>query len=227
MDGDSILDRAVARQAPPVRAAKGIIRALLVALSVLLLATAPVHAQATDLAAAMAERTIGKADAPITILEFASFTCPHCARFHHEILPRIRAEFIDSGKARLVFIDLPNDGLALRASMLAHCALPDRFFTLASTLFDTQANWIQASDQVQALGQVAKLSGMTEPQIQACLGDTKLQDALLERRLTVARQWTLTGTPTFILNEGVARVEGVNEPALVAALRKLSANPAR
>ena len=185
------------------------------------------RAQSTDLAVAMAERAIGKAGAPITILEFASFTCPHCARFHHEILPRIRAEFIDTGRARLVFVDLPNDGLALRASMLTHCAPPDRFFTLAATLFQTQASWIQASDQVQALGQVAKLSGMSEPQIQACLMDTKLQDALLERRLIAARQWTLTGTPTFILNEGAARIEGLNERALVDALRKLSANPAR
>ena len=190
-------------------------------------ATRPAGAQSTDLGVAMAERSIGKADAPITILEFASFTCPHCARFHHEILPRLRAEFIDTGKARLVFVDLPNDGLALRASLLTHCAPPDRFFTLAATLFQTQASWIQASDQVQALAQVAKLSGMSEPQIQACLADAKLQDALLERRLTAVRQWKLTGTPTFILRDGAARVEGVNEPALLDALRKLSANPAR
>lgn len=192
-----------------------------------LLASPAAPAQSADLTVAMAERSLGRTDAPVTILEFASFTCPHCARFDHEMLPRIRAEFIDTGKARLVFIDLPNDGLALRASMLAHCAPPERFFTLASALFQTQANWIQASDQVAALAQVAKLSGMSEAQIQACLRDTKLQDALLERRLTAARQWTLTGTPTFILNEGAARVEGLNEPALVDALRKLSANPAR
>lgn len=191
-----------------------------------MLASPPARAQA-DLSVAIAERSIGKADAPVTILEFASFTCPHCARFHHEMLPRLRSEFIDTGKARLVFIDLPNDGLALRASMLSHCAPPERYFTLVSTLLQTQATWIQASDQVQALGQVAKLAGMSESQIQACLMDSKLQDALLERRLAAARQWKLTGTPTFILNGGAARIEGLNEPALLDALRKLTAIPAR
>src|SRR5712672_1410926 len=96
---------------------------------------------AKQLAVQPGDRVLGKADAPITIIEYASLTCPHCAHFEVDVLPKLKAKWIDTGKAKLVLRDFPLDEPALRAAMVARCAPPERFFGFIDALFQGQNAW--------------------------------------------------------------------------------------
>src|SRR6185312_15839778 len=122
-----------------------------------LLGTAPT-ARAADQAPPPTpqDHVLGKADAPITITEYASLTCPHCAEFDRDTLPKIKKNWIDTGKAKLVYRDFPLDQLALRAAMLARCAPPDRYFAFINTLFQSQDTWARSSDPEQALERIGR-----------------------------------------------------------------------
>jgi len=156
----------------------------------------------------MAERVLGDPKAPVTILDYSSMTCSHCANFHVNVLPKIKEAYIDTGKAKLVFRDFPFDQAALSAAMLAHCAPPERYFPLTDVLFKSQPNWSRSSDPGKALAQYGKLAGMTQETIDACLANKELADAILNTRLTGQNQFKIEATPTFILNDGKARIEG-------------------
>jgi protein-disulfide isomerase len=193
----------------------------------LALAGQPAGAQATiDEKAATAERSMGKADAKITVIEYASLTCPHCAHFHKDILPRIKAQFVDNGQVRIIFRDFPFDKIALSAAMLARCAPADRYFTYLSTFFGTQSNWISAPDPVKALGQTARLGGMSEAQVDACLKNSKLQESVVQSRFDAEKNFKIQSTPSFVINNGAELVEGADEKKLVETLQKLGAKPA-
>jgi protein-disulfide isomerase len=158
-------------------------------------------AQEISLEKAMAERVIGKADAPITIIEYASLTCPHCARFHKETLPKLKAGFIDAGKVKLIYRDFPFDGLALRAAAMARCAPPERYFAVLDTLFQQQENWSRARDPLAALGNIGKLAGMSQAMVDACFKDTRLMDAITQVRLDGEKTHGVSSTPTFIIGD--------------------------
>ena len=145
---------------------------------------------------------LGKPDAPIAIYEFASLTCPHCAEFDAETLPKVRTEWIDTGKARLVFRDYPLDQNALKAAMIARCAPPDQFFNFIDVLFKSQLNWAVGSpDQVtQALSRIARLGGIGEDKFNQCLNDKALSDRILGERLAGQNQYGVDSTPTFFVN---------------------------
>src|SRR5438270_5668045 len=100
------------------------------------------------------DRILGKPDAPITIVEYASLTCPHCAHFATEVLPKLKEKWIDSGKARLVLRDFPLDEPAMRAAMVARCAAPGRYFPLVDTLFSSQEKWAAVKDWRGALEKI-------------------------------------------------------------------------
>ena len=91
------------------------------------------------------DRVLGQADAPITIVEYASMTCPHCAHFANEVLPELKKKWIDTGKAKLVMRPFPLDQVALRAEMLARCLPPERYYPMIETLFKTQEKWAVAA----------------------------------------------------------------------------------
>jgi protein-disulfide isomerase len=146
------------------------------------------------------DRILGKADAPITIIEYASFTCPHCADFDANTLPKLKTDWIDTGKARLVFRDFPLDGAAVRAAMLARCAPPDQFYAFVDALFHNQTTWATGGKVDVALGKLAKLSGMTDDQFAACMKDEALQKRVLDSRLEGEQQFKVESTPTFIIN---------------------------
>lgn len=177
-------------------------------------------------AATFADVTYGKPDAPITILEYASLSCSHCAHFHQDILPKLKARYIDSGQVRLVVKDIPNNGPGLRAAQVARCAGDDRHEKLADILFKTQGQWLNA-DFVNALTRIAAMAGISPAQVQACMADRRLEDFMIARQQEAARAWQVEGTPTFILNNGAARVDEASETKLFAALDKLGAKPAK
>jgi protein-disulfide isomerase len=163
------------------------------------------------------DRILGKADAPVTIIEYASLTCPHCAAFEKEILPKIKSEWIDTGKAKLVFRDFPLDGSALKAALVARCAPPERYYGFIGILFAQQGSWGLAQDPIPGITRIAKLGGMSEDQVQACLKDDALQNKILAVRLAAEQQYQVESTPTFFING--KKVVGAREDEIVAAIK--------
>ena len=143
---------------------------------------------------------IGKADAPITIIEYASLTCPHCAQFHNDVLPDVKKTLVETGKVRLVYRDFPLDRYALSASMLARCAGRDRYFGFLDVFFKGQSSWARSPDPLKALSQLARLGGMPQKDVDACLQNRKLQEEVLAQRLDANNRLQVRATPTLIIN---------------------------
>lgn len=181
-------------------------RSFLAAAAAVIAAPQAAFAQEISYEKALAERVLGKAEAPIVITEYASLTCPHCARFHKETLPRIKAAYIDTGKAKLIYRDFPFDGLALRAAAMARCAPQERYFAVIETLFAQQESWSRAKDPLVALGNIGKLAGMSQATVDACFKDTKLMDSIVQIRLDGEKTHGVDSTPTFII--GGKKVSG-------------------
>jgi len=146
------------------------------------------------------DRILGNPEAPITIVEYASLTCPHCAHFANEILPEIKKEWIDTGKAKLVLRDFPLDEPALRAAMITRCAPPDRYYAFADTFFAAQEKWVRSTDYREALVRLAKLGGMGKEEFDACLANTALENKIVEGRLKASQELNVDSTPTFFVN---------------------------
>jgi len=143
---------------------------------------------------------LGKADAPVTIVEYASLTCPHCANFHSSILPELKKEFIETGKVKLVFRDFPLDQLAFAGAIVARCGGPERYFTYLDVLFAQQRQWATAQDPMGALKQIARLGGMSSEQVDTCFADKTLGDYILNQRLEGNQKFNVNSTPTLIIN---------------------------
>ena len=188
---------------------RNILFALSGVLSVILIS--PVPAQATvphpllaDAQTALAlgkdERILGNPDAPITIIEYASLTCPHCAHFTNEVLPELKKKWIDTGKAKLVLRDYPLDEPALRAAMVARCAPADRYYAYIDTFFGQQERWVTARDYRDALARLVKLGGMSREEFDNCLKNTALENKIVEGRLVASKELDVNSTPTFFIN---------------------------
>lgn len=162
-----------------------------------------IPAQAQNADPRLQDMVLGKADAPITIIEYASLTCPHCAAFHTGTLPEIKKEFIDTGKAKLIFRDFPLDQVAFMGAILARCAGPEKYFTYLDVLFAQQRQWAAAQDPVAALNQIARLGGMPSEQFDKCLGDKAVGDYILNQRLEGNQKFNVNSTPTLIINDKV------------------------
>jgi protein-disulfide isomerase len=149
------------------------------------------------------DHVLGNPDAPITIIEYGSLTCPHCAYFAVNTLPELKKQYIDTGKAKLVFRNFPRDEYDLRAFTLAECAGNNRYFAMLDVLFASQATWIKIGDldgTVAELGRVARLAGMPESEFKACMANTALQQGIVARRQALGDKIGLQSTPTFFIN---------------------------
>jgi protein-disulfide isomerase len=151
----------------------------------------------------MVEHALGNPKAPVRIDEYYSLDCPHCADFDVNTLPQLKADYIDKGKVYLILHDFPLHELALKATMLARCAPPDRFIPIVDTLFHVQQGWLLASmgAAMDALKQQAKFAGLSESQINACLDDKELYDAILRKRFDAEKDLQIMATPKFIFNQ--------------------------
>lgn len=172
-----------------------------------------------------ADITYGSAKAPITVVEYAALSCPHCAHFHKDTLPKLKARYIDSGQVRLIVKDVPNNAAGLRAAQLARCQGDARHEKLADVLFKTQAQWLNA-DFMNGLARIAALAGIGPAQFQACIANKQVEDFMIRRQQEAGQRHQVMVTPTFIINDGAARVEEASEEKLFAALEKLGAKPA-
>lgn len=145
-------------------------------------------------------KALGDANAPVTIIEYASTSCPACANFHANVLPWLRETFIDSGRVRLEYRDFPTNAPALWGAMLAHCAGPERYFAFIETLFNTFDSWTRAADYLKALGQIGQLGGVSEAQFNDCLGGKSLEAKIFSVMLDARESYDVGSTPTFIIN---------------------------
>ena len=148
------------------------------------------------------DQTMGKADAPVTIVEYASLTCPHCAHFEENTLPKVKAEWIDTGKAKLIFRDFPTGpvGPSLAASMVAHCAGPERYFGVLDLLFRTQEKWIDARSPVEEIKRIVAVAGIRPEQVEACLQRQDLLNAIQARADAANKTYNIDSTPTLMIN---------------------------
>ena len=128
------------------------------------------------------DHVLGDPNAKVTVIEYASLTCPHCAGFHTTILPELKKLYIDTGKVKLVFRDFPLDRVALQASLLAECVPADRYFAMVDMLFQTQAQWSRARDPQDALSKAGRLLGIDDVKFRACQDDKEALAAIIGER---------------------------------------------
>lgn len=163
------------------------------------------------------ERILGKKDAPVTIEEFVSLTCSHCADFYMKILPELETKYVETGKIKLILRDFPLDGIALKASALARCMPEAQFYPFIKVLYANQAQWAFGGGADQKLMQYAKLGGLSGEKAQACLNDTTMLDALAAGREAAAKKYDIQSTPTFVLNGGARKLVGARPASDFAA----------
>ncbi len=146
------------------------------------------------------DRPIGNPDAPVTVIEYASFTCGHCASFHESTWPAFRERFVDSGEIQFVFRHFPLDQLALSASMLTHCVPEARYESTIEVLFATQSDWVSADDPVAALRNIGQLAGLPANEVDACFQDEELALEIVGQRSHAEETYDVSATPSFVIN---------------------------
>ncbi len=157
---------------------------------------------------AFGEMTLGPDTAKVTVIEYASATCPHCAAFHNETFEALKTEYIDTGKIKFVFREFPHQDAALAAFMLARCAPKEKYFPLIDVFFETQPEWTQ--NPLEGLNKIAQQAGFTKESFDACMkNETVAKDILAVR--SKAEGFGVTGIPTFFVNgerfEGETTIE--------------------
>jgi protein-disulfide isomerase len=143
---------------------------------------------------------LGKEDAPVTIIEYASMTCTHCAAFHATTYPVLKSKYIDTGKVRFALREFPLDPLATAGFMLARCAGPDKRSAMIDLLFAQQKNWAFTEKPIEALANLVKQAGFSQESFEACLKDQDLYAKVNKVRDHAAEKFGVNATPTFFIN---------------------------
>lgn len=186
-------------------------------LFVLLMATASANAQRVDSEdmpprvidpATMAELltpteediTYGSKDAPVVLVEYASLSCNHCAKFHNTVLPTLKDEFFETGKVFFVARDFPLNAPALRAGMVVRCAPEGKAKKFQEVLFKLQDKWAFTPDFLDAIKKITSVGGLSADAFDACIADKELENEMLEARKVASDNLPIDGTPAFFLN---------------------------
>lgn len=166
------------------------------------LAETPVEMAPKLLAAApsLGEQSLGKADAPVVLVEYASATCPHCAEFHEKVLPQLKADYVETGKVRFIFREFPLDKLAMGAFMLARCVPGDKYFPTIDMMFRRQQTWRTSSNPGNELFRIMQLSGMDKAGFEACLKRQDIVKDIAETARKGREEFGVKGTPAIFLN---------------------------
>ncbi|MBT5435171.1 MAG: DsbA family protein [Rhodospirillaceae bacterium] len=168
--------------------------------AVTIAAALPVVGLRAQEAQPLPDMIMGDPDAPIEIIEYSSMTCPHCAAFHTGTLPQLKAEYLDTGRAKLVFREFPLDRVALMVSAIARCSGEDRFFPFVDVMFRTQEEWARAANPTEAIKSIVRMGGQDPAMADACLEDQAVIDGILAVRLAGDQTYDINSTPTFIVN---------------------------
>ena len=148
----------------------------------------------------LGERALGDPAAKVTVVEYASMTCSHCAAFHEETFTPFKEKYVDTGKVRFIFREFPLDALATSAFMLARCVPEDRYFPVVDILFRQQQNWAFVDDPATALFNVVKQAGFTQESFRACLTNQQILDGVNSVKDRGSNEFGVASTPTFFIN---------------------------
>lgn len=143
---------------------------------------------------------MGDPKAPVAMIEYASFTCPHCAAFHNGTFPVIKEKYIDTGKLRYVYRSFPLDEAALRATMLTQCVDPEHYYKVIGVLFKTQSNWSTKQDYLPILENIGKLSGLSGEAFAQCTQDKAREARIVEGKIQAAEQLSIQAMPSFLID---------------------------
>lgn len=168
-----------------------------------------------------AEMSVGAEDAPVTMVEYAMFTCPHCAAFHLETWPEIKRNFVDTGKVRLVYREVYFNRASLWAGMMARCASPDRYFGLVDLLYREQSEWLADNDpevMMRSLYGIGRQAGLTDAEMDACMSDQGFAEALVAEYQKNAKADGIDSTPSFVIDG--EKVSNMSYAEFEAALNK-------
>ena len=144
-------------------------------------------------------RVLGNPAAPVTIYEFSSLGCSHCADFHLNMLPQLKKDYIDTGKVKLVFADFPIDGRSMKAAMLARCMPADKYFDFLSVLFKKQLTWGLSFKAEKLLASYAELEGLSKEQANLCMADDDTAKEIMAVRQDALEKLRIQGTPSFLV----------------------------
>jgi protein-disulfide isomerase len=185
--------------------------AALAGFSPLRLITSAMAQSAADVAkpVSLPDMAIGPADASVTITEYASMTCPHCAAFNAEVFPKIKAAYVDTGKVRYIFREFPLDIKAAAGSMLARCIAKDdasKYFTVVDLLFKQQNDWVM-KNTTETLARIGKQAGLSQQAVEDCLKDQALLDKIAADQKYATEVLKVNSTPTFFINGEVIKGE--------------------
>ena len=147
------------------------------------------------------EKVLGDPGASVTIIEFASLSCPHCAEFHKTRFDWLKENYIDTGKVRFIFRDFPLNRPALLGSMVAHCADPSKYFAYLSLLFKNQEKWAFSQPVEEQLVKLARVSGMGQEKLLNCLQDEALAEKIIQSRLDSQNTYNIESTPSFLVGD--------------------------
>ncbi|HYD08258.1 MAG TPA: DsbA family protein [Reyranella sp.] len=160
-------------------------------------------AQTTDKTALLgvqaSDHVLGDPKAPITLIEYASFTCPHCAHFAVGVLPAIKKKWVDTGKVKLIYRDFPLDQTALKAAQLAECSGKDKYFGVIDMIFATQQKWATSSDPIGELSKSLRIAGMGEAEARNCLANDAVANAVIADYRS-GETLGVNSTPTLFIN---------------------------
>tara|TARA_B100000029_G_scaffold330193_1_gene322486 strand:+ start:1243 stop:1866 length:624 start_codon:yes stop_codon:yes gene_type:complete len=148
--------------------------------------------------------TLGSNEAKVKIKIFSSFTCPHCASFHIQIIPKLKKEYVDTGKVQLIFIDFPLDQVAFNASKLLHCLDKNNQITFMDTIYKTQAKWTSGTNVEEINANLKKIVmnlGISSTKFEDCLVDEVISDKILNGRIDATKKYSINSTPTIVINE--------------------------
>ena len=146
---------------------------------------------------------LGDENAPVTIVEYASMSCPHCAQFHNDTFDDLKTKYIDTGKVKFVFRDFPLDEPALRGAMLSRCAGKEgseSYLKYLKVLFSTQQNWAPKKNYIEVLSNIAKLGGMKGEEFEACMADKEVETRIMTGKYYAAKFLEIRSTPSFYIN---------------------------
>lgn len=168
----------------------------------LLLGAAPSLARAQQAGVVITDMVLGAADAPVEVIEYASFTCPHCARFHTDVAEPLKRDYVDTGKVRFVYREVYFDRPGLWAAMVARCAGEARYFGVVDILYRTQAEWTAGDGATiaQNLRRIGLSVGLTDAEIDQCMQDAAMAQAMLDHYEANRAEYPIEGTPAVVID---------------------------
>lgn len=145
------------------------------------------------------EKVVGDPNAKVTVIEYASLGCPHCANFHFDVYPKIKKEYVDTGKVKFIFRDFPLGTPSVAAAMIARCAGSKRYFAMIDIFFKAQHQWSHAPNPLEALKKTARFGGMSSADVDACIANQALLNSIQERAQAAQLDYEINSTPSFVI----------------------------